>query len=657
MTYRSLYDDSYALLVGINRYTDGRFVPLGEAQTDALRLANLLERPPFSFHVTTLLGAEATRQAIQEALYGLQSTSFDDRILVYFAGHGYTLVDRFGQETGYLACYDTAYEKHFTALELEEVTDLRRRAPAKHVAFVFDACFSGQALGLTRAVSSVSADKFLMRRAYQVISAGAGDQTVADFESMTDLMVERLQRGSVHTINSLGLYLQQTMAAQSGRTQIPQFGHLQGSQGGDFVFEEQPTLDEASVAELTAVSLPPAEAQITAEATARSDQEKGRTARLAGLGASILTVVLLLLATQGWLPGPKPTPTGAPTATTQATPGDVDATVVPLGPLDRFTALADVFTSRESWPLTLSWSPDAAQLAGVMANGSVLRWEGGVSLPRQVFQPPEDPVRFIAADWSSTGRLALSADDNTFDVWDANRGMLGPFLDAEMTTVGDVEWSPDGALLATIATAGAGGQVRLWDLSEMPPTLLDTRVMEANPDTRTLSFSPMGTRIAGASSGIGLGGRERVFIWDTLSGVELRAMEAAGGFGTVRRTAWSPGGLSLAAVLNDDANRQGTVEVFDVRSGEPIAALHELNGAPAVVYDAAWSPDGALLAIAGGVDGALVWHVDGGRLERLAGPSGSVLAVAWAPTEGGNSSLLAAGTSTGAVFLWQWDLR
>jgi WD40 repeat protein len=265
--------------------------------------------------------------------------------------------------------------------------------------------------------------------------------------------------------------------------------------------------------------------------------------------------------------------------------------------------------------------------------------------------------RFVAVDWSSTGRLAVSTDDNSFDVWDANRGMLGPFIDEEMAYVGDVAWSPDGTLLATIATAGATGQVRLWDMSEMPPTPLDTRVMEVNPNAQSLSFSPMGTRVAGGNAGIGVGSRERVFIWDTLSGVELRAMEASNGYGSVQRTAWSPGGLYLAAVLHDDMQRKGTVEVFDVRSGEIVAALHDLSGAPNVAVDAVWSPDGSLLAIAARPEGILIWQIDDNRLERLSGPGGSVLAVAWGPTEGGNSSLLAASTSGGAVFLWQWDLR
>ncbi|MCC6905212.1 MAG: caspase family protein [Anaerolineae bacterium] len=237
--YQSIYNSSYALLIGINAYADPRFVPLGEAEHDANALAGAL-RDTHGFQAETILGASATKSAILQALYHLRDTTPDDRVLIYFACHGYTLTDRFGSESGYLATADTIPEQDFTALHLEEIVGLRRHAQAKHIAFIFDACFSGQALGLTRATSA-TASKYLERRAYQVLSAGAGDQTVSDFNSMTDVMVAALTnpalaRDGILTMSNLGLHVQQTMASDSGQTQIPQFGHLRGSQGGEFVF-------------------------------------------------------------------------------------------------------------------------------------------------------------------------------------------------------------------------------------------------------------------------------------------------------------------------------------------------------------------------------------------------------------------------------------
>jgi len=61
-----------------------------------------------------------------------------------------------------MAVADTLPEKDFTALALDEITELRDHAGAKHIAFIFDACFSGQALGLTRSV--VTASKRLLEK-------------------------------------------------------------------------------------------------------------------------------------------------------------------------------------------------------------------------------------------------------------------------------------------------------------------------------------------------------------------------------------------------------------------------------------------------------------------------------------------------------------
>src|SRR5262245_33861943 len=105
--YQPIYVNSMALVVGINEYADPRFPPLGNAEQDANNMADLLAGSKFQFNVTRLVNAEATRQNIMAALFNLRSCGPDDRVIVYFAGHGYTLVDRFDHETGYLATYDT----------------------------------------------------------------------------------------------------------------------------------------------------------------------------------------------------------------------------------------------------------------------------------------------------------------------------------------------------------------------------------------------------------------------------------------------------------------------------------------------------------------------------------------------------------------------
>lgn len=271
-TYTSTYRKSRALIIGIDSYSDPQFSRLNQAETDAKSVASLLQSAKYKFQVKTLLGQEASRPTILEALNDLRSADVNDRILFYFAGHGYATSDNFSQEKGFIVCFDTEQGKDFTALSLEDVIALCKYSHAKHIGFIFDACFSGQVLGLTR-VSPVSIQKYLTRRAYQVITAGAGDQTVIDFNSMTTLMVDALKNGLAEneeplTLSSLGLYLKQKITADYGKTQIPQFGHLSGSQGGEFVFgirEYKKLISPSKVVDETITPILPAKGIFTAE--------------------------------------------------------------------------------------------------------------------------------------------------------------------------------------------------------------------------------------------------------------------------------------------------------------------------------------------------------------------------------------------------------
>ena len=243
-TYQPFYATARAVLVGIDDYQNPQFSPLGRAEQDARDLAAVIAAPPYDFDVSMLLGADATRQAILDALYDAQeASSADDCLLVYFAGHGYTIPTQFGRETGFLACADTIPERHHTALRMDELTGTRDYNPAKHIAFILDACFSGAALGLTRTQSG-PAEHYLTRRAYQVMSAGAPDQAVPDYYSMTSHLLSMLRdHQELLTLDGLAAELRDTITAESGGKQIPLHGHMTGSQGGAFVFYT-PTVKE-----------------------------------------------------------------------------------------------------------------------------------------------------------------------------------------------------------------------------------------------------------------------------------------------------------------------------------------------------------------------------------------------------------------------------
>src|SRR5262245_50373341 len=89
----SFYSNSHALVIGIDKY---RHVgPLAFAVNDARAIAetlkNSLSFPPEN--VTLLTDADATRHAIMSAYLRLTKSDVvttDDRVFVFFAGHGHT---------------------------------------------------------------------------------------------------------------------------------------------------------------------------------------------------------------------------------------------------------------------------------------------------------------------------------------------------------------------------------------------------------------------------------------------------------------------------------------------------------------------------------------------------------------------------------------
>ncbi len=239
--FHPLYGTSYAIVVGIDTYLHPRLCPLGNAEEDARSFAEVISTKPYSFQVDLLLGESATREAITEALNRVIKTSQpDDRVIFYFAGHGYIHPDNRGYDTGYLACADTDPDDPFDGLEYDEVKKLTRYAKAKHVAFILDACFSGSALGLTRAVvQPAAAQEYLLHNAYQVLTAG-GVEVVADSQSMTDELVKALREGlpgegPPFTFNRLSQHIQDVIHSRSRGRQTPVYGYLEGSSKGQMV--------------------------------------------------------------------------------------------------------------------------------------------------------------------------------------------------------------------------------------------------------------------------------------------------------------------------------------------------------------------------------------------------------------------------------------
>ncbi|GAB4479454.1 MAG: hypothetical protein Kow00124_25160 [Anaerolineae bacterium] len=319
--YRPRYDRSLALVIGIDAY-QGRLPPLTTAVRGAEAVAAEL-RDDLGFEVILLRDREATRDAIYGVINGaLTRTGPDDRVLIYFAGHGITRTTTSGAKVGYLVPHGADAGEFHRAIEMADLVDQADFIPAKHILFLLDACFSGMAFTRAGEVESRLAEDLLTRRAVQAIAAGQQDQLVADtwgpggHSIFTGLLLDRLRaRNGLLTANELGLHLQRQVGMHTRSRQTPHYGHLLGSQGGDFILWQRVPTQQAAAQQAAAQQ---AAAQQAAAQQAAAQQAPARVTTVPTTPASQAGPQA---ATQSGLP------TAAPTAPQRVAPRHEKAAV------------------------------------------------------------------------------------------------------------------------------------------------------------------------------------------------------------------------------------------------------------------------------------------------------------------------------------------
>ena len=259
--YQPRYTQSWALVIGINGYQIAS--PLGYARQDAEAFAEVL----ISHHnfpeenVTVLLDEDATRQDISSAFHNFQQdhVSPDDRIAVFFAGHGMTRTGNRG-EVGFLIPVDGDPNDMATLIRWDDLTRNADLIAAKHMLFVMDACYGG--LAVRRAITSGNSRflrNMLQRYSRQVLTAGKADETVADsggpragHSIFTGHLLDALEGKAADThgttsANAVMAYVYQRVAKDPQSQQSPHFGFFDGD--GDFIFSSSISLPSGDQAE------------------------------------------------------------------------------------------------------------------------------------------------------------------------------------------------------------------------------------------------------------------------------------------------------------------------------------------------------------------------------------------------------------------------
>ena len=244
-----LYANSYALLIGVSDYTNGwRSLPGVKDDIAAVKAA----LTKHGFEVATL--ENPTGKSLRAQFDGFikkHARDFDNRIVIYFAGHGATLTFADGRAMGYVVPADaptpTDDQAGFedVALDMQTIETYAKQIRSKHALFVFDSCFSGSVFYVTRSsvppVISYKASKPVR----QLITSGSETENVPDVSIFREQFVAALN-GEGSDLNGdgyltgeeLGLFLEDTVINYSNDTQHPQYGKIRDPKldKGDVVF-------------------------------------------------------------------------------------------------------------------------------------------------------------------------------------------------------------------------------------------------------------------------------------------------------------------------------------------------------------------------------------------------------------------------------------
>jgi uncharacterized caspase-like protein len=255
ITTDDIYDNSYALIIGIDKYENVK--NLNYAVADAESIQDILVNT-FNFpegNVTLLKNEEANKDAILKAFSDLTKKAEDnDRVLIYFAGHGETMELIEGGERGYLLPVDGNEDLYLSSIGMDELEKLSEMSRAKHMLYLVDACYGGLAAISSRGSRGLDVtstpnyiEKITRNRAVQIIAAGGKDEEVQEkakwgASAFTLNLKRGLKEGNADldadgyiTANELGLFLKTKVTIDSDNQQTPQYGRMT-SQEGEFVF-------------------------------------------------------------------------------------------------------------------------------------------------------------------------------------------------------------------------------------------------------------------------------------------------------------------------------------------------------------------------------------------------------------------------------------
>jgi hypothetical protein len=178
---------SHATVIGISDYRHG-ITRLKNAHSDASAVASQLTA--HGYQVTTLVDQQANLAALRRhfAEELRASIEAEDRLLVYFAGHGVAFSGD-GKPEGFLIPADGRLGEVASYYKMQELNRALHELPCRHLLLVLDCCFAGSFRWSGSRAARLDEpglyfehyQRFTRDRAWQVITSAASDEEALDF--------------------------------------------------------------------------------------------------------------------------------------------------------------------------------------------------------------------------------------------------------------------------------------------------------------------------------------------------------------------------------------------------------------------------------------------------------------------------------------------
>jgi serine/threonine protein kinase/WD40 repeat protein len=281
----------------------------------------------------------------------------------------------------------------------------------------------------------------------------------------------------------------------------------------------------------------------------------------------------------------------------------------------------------------LAWSPDGKLLAAGTYDGiDIYVFESGKFLDRilrggyawsMAWSP--DSTKLAVG---SRARINPNLDGpEELCLWDVNSPNVIPKekLPVGYPRGGDIFWSPDGDLLIT---TNLKETVQLWDgKSGKPQCTLKLEVPKEYAGDRAYPiWSEDGKRLMQLVNSAGY--------WDISTGKRIKPLQQDERLLRVSPQekprdiyAWSPDGRQYSAVMHFDTISWSIFGLFDAATGRRRGIL-PLNIGPVPGF---WSPDGTLVAVAGGPRALHLWSVEPGMGPQVVADRYLSGTISWSP--------------------------